>query len=165
MAVKKRYILTDNLDATRDSMTRGVMRSVMSDEDAQLFVLNGDLISGEATERSNASQYLHEVVSPLVDADRVWASTYGNHDSEVNLDPMKDIYEQERRYLNSLTGNMVSATKAGITNYYLPVYPHEASASAPEIILWFFDSKGGHYPTERATDGSVARGDWVDESV
>lgn len=138
----------------------------MTKEDAQLFVLNGDLISGEATRQLDSSRYLHEVVSPLVDADRVWASTYGNHDSDVNLNPMKDIFEQEGRYSNSLTRNMVSTPNAGITNYYLLVYPPEASASAPALILWFFDSRGGHYPIDQAThSGGATRPDWVDESV
>lgn len=146
-------------------MTKEVMRSVMSHENAQFFVLNGDLISGEVTQRSHASQYLHEVVSPLVDANRVWASTYGNHDSDVNLDPMKDIYEQERGYTNSLTRSMVAAPEAGITNYFLPVYPHEVSANTPALILWFFDSKGGHYPADGVEVRGATRDDWVDESV
>jgi hypothetical protein len=34
------------------------------------------------------------------------------------------------------------------------------------LILWFFDSKGGHYPTNRGVDSlSGARGDWVDKEV
>lgn len=138
----------------------------MTEEDAQLFVLNGDLISGEATRHSDSSRYLHEVVSLLVDADRVWASTYGNHDSDANLNPMKDIFKQERRYPNSLTRNMVSIADAGITNYYLLVYPPEASASTPALILWFFDSRGGHYPTDQSRhNGGATRPDWVHQSV
>lgn len=147
-------------------MTKELMSYVLSKEDAQLVVLNGDLISGEAVQRSNSSQYLHEVVSPLVNVGQLWASTYGNHDSEVALDPMKDIYEQETRYPNCLTQNMVSAPKAGITNYYLLVYPHDHKTSTPALVLWFFDSKGGHYAKDPSTGGSsVARGDWVTEDV
>ena len=142
------------------------MAYVLSAEDAQLVVLNGDLISGEAVRTSNSSQYLHDIVSPLVSTGQLWASTYGNHDSDVALDPMKDIYEQEIRYPNCLTRSMISTPKAGITNYYLPIYPHDHKASTPALILWFLDSKGGHYAADRATDGSsVAREDWVDEEV
>src|ERR1700744_4454743 len=103
------------------------MTNVLSEEEAQLVVLNGDHISGEAVDDSNSGKYLHEIVAPLVSMGKVWASTYGNHDSEVSLDPMTDIYEQEIRYPNSLTQSMISGPKIGITNYYLPVYPHDAS--------------------------------------
>lgn len=147
-------------------MTKGVMTSVLSAEDAQLVVLNGDLISGEATSSSNAGQFLDEIVSPLVNTGQIWASTYGNHDSDVNLDPRMDIYEQETQYRNCLTRSMVSAPKAGITNYYLLVYPYDASQRTPALIVWLFDSRGGHYAQKRTADGnSGARGDWVDEHV
>ena len=106
----------NNLDVGRDIMTDAVMANVLSEEDAQLVVLNGDLVSGEFVQDSNADQHLHAVVAPLVSMGKVWASTYGNHDSEVSLDPMKDIYEQEIRYPNSLTQSMISGPKAGITN-------------------------------------------------
>ncbi|KAJ5890486.1 uncharacterized protein N7473_006714 [Penicillium subrubescens] len=153
-------------NATLDSMTKNVMSEVVTSENPQLVVLNGDLISGEATDGSDPGQYLHEVVKPLVDADILWASTYGNHDSDVNLDPTQDIYKHEIKYQNSLTSSMVSSPQAGITNYYLPVYPHKGSNQAPVLILWFFDSKGGHYPTNRGVNSlSGARGDWVDKEV
>jgi hypothetical protein len=153
-------ILTKYSDAIRDAMTKEAMAYVLSEEDSQLVVLNGDLISGEAVQSSKSSQYLHEIVSPLVNTGQLWASTYGNHDSEVALDPMKDIYEQETRYPNSLTRSMVSSPKAGIKNYYLLIYPHGHKTTAPALILWFFDSKGGHYATDHATGGRpIARED------
>ncbi|KAJ5175672.1 uncharacterized protein N7482_001549 [Penicillium canariense] len=153
-------------NATLDSMTKRVMSHVLSREDVQLVVLNGDLISGEATDGDNSGHYLHEVVTPLVEMDIPWASTYGNHDSEINLNPMKDIYDHEIQYKNSLTRSMVTGPKAGVTNYYLPVYPHESSEDTPSLILWFFDSKGGHYATNRGINGlSGTRGDWVHEDV
>ncbi|KAJ5698122.1 hypothetical protein N7462_000127 [Penicillium macrosclerotiorum] len=151
-------------NATLDDMTKEVVAYVIEEENIDLVVLNGDLISGEATNSSNAGDYLDEVVSPLVNAGQLWASTYGNHDSNVNLNPMKDIYDKERRYNNSLTHSMISSQDAGITNYYLPVYPHDTSESTPALILWFFDSKGGSYPIN-STEGSASgtRSDWVIE--
>lgn len=147
-------------------MTTNVMSQVLETENPQLVVLNGDLISGEATEGSNPSQYLHQVVKPLVDADVLWASTYGNHDSDFNLDPIQDIYNHEIKYQNSLTRTMISSPQAGITNYYLPVYPHKGSNKAPVLMLWFFDSRGGHHATNRGTNSlSGARDDWVDKEV
>lgn len=150
-----------------DNKTAGVMNSVLSSEDVQLVVLNGDLISGEATQSStNSSIYVDRIVAPLVDRDLPWASTYGNHDSEINLDP-EEIYHQETKYQNSLTQRRVRGSTAGITNYYLPVFPHEASNdSTPVFILWFFDSQGGHYAlTENEERKSVPRQSWVDDAV
>lgn len=153
-------------DATLDSMTQVVMSDVLESEKPQLVVLNGDLISGEAVDGSNPGQYLPHVVKPLVDKNTLWASTYGNHDSDVNLDPMQDIYNHEIKYQNSLTTSMISSTKAGITNYYLPVYPYDGANDTPSLILWFFDSRGGHYSTGRGkSTASGTRGDWVDKDV
>ncbi|KAJ5894603.1 hypothetical protein N7495_006294 [Penicillium taxi] len=150
-------------DDDKDAKTQKLMTQILSQEETQpqLVVLNGDLISGEATKADNADQYLDEVVAPLVSAGKLWASTYGNHDSNPNLDPLKDIYEKEQSYSNSLTKRMVSGSKAGITNYYLPVYPQKTSESIPALILWFFDSKGGNYAKNRGDNRSGARGDWA----
>ncbi|KAJ5437013.1 hypothetical protein N7445_007898 [Penicillium cf. griseofulvum] len=153
-------------DDEADDKTSEVMKSVLSSEKVQLVVLNGDLISGEATQRSNSSLYVDRIVAPLVDRGLPWASTYGNHDSEVNLDP-EEIFHQETKYENSLTQRMVRNSTAGITNYYLPIFPHEGSNdNTPVFILWFFDSQGGHYATTENGDGkSRPRQNWVDDSV
>lgn len=153
-------------NATDDAMTKQVMRSILSDEEAQLVVLNGDLISGEAIQGSGSSEYVHEVVSPLVEINQPWASTYGNHDCQDNLDPSMDIFDQEKKYPMSLTRSDISGAQAGITNYYLMVYPHDNLSGPPALLLWFFDSRGGRNATKR--DSSMTpgvRGDWVDESV
>lgn len=160
-------LLTIFKDDEADNKTIGVMNSVLSSEEVQLVVLNGDLISGEATtQRSNSSRYVDRIVAPLVDRSLPWASTYGNHDSEVNLDP-EEIFYEETKYENSLTQRRVSGSTAGITNYYLPIFPHEASNdSTPVFILWFFDSQGGHYALAENEDRkSVARQNWVDDKV
>ncbi|OGE47456.1 hypothetical protein PENARI_c044G07091 [Penicillium arizonense] len=44
----------------------------------------------ERTLKSNYSKYVLSVISPLVNEGYLWASTYGNHDSEINLDPEED---------------------------------------------------------------------------
>ncbi|KAJ5794361.1 hypothetical protein N7457_000960, partial [Penicillium paradoxum] len=161
-------ILTMFIDEKADNKTASVMDSVLSSEQVQLVVLNGDLVSGEVTQRSNSSLYIDQIVAPLVDHDVLWASAYGNHDSDMNLDP-EEMFLQEKTHPNSLTQNMVSGSTAGITNYYLPVFPHEASASnhsIPELILWFFDSRGGHYVGSQNEDGQpIPRDNWIDEKV
>jgi hypothetical protein len=158
--------LTNFIDEEKDNKTQKVMDTVLTSEDVQLVVLNGDLISGEATHSSNSSTYIDRVVAPLVDHDLPWASTYGNHDSEINLNP-EDMFHREKNYTNSLTQRKVSGSAAGITNYYLPILGHDASDdSTPEFILWFFDSQGGHYHAKKDENGtSVPRQDWVDDSV
>ncbi|KAJ5673837.1 hypothetical protein N7462_009276 [Penicillium macrosclerotiorum] len=154
-------------DSRKDVKTQHVMKYVLAKEKPQLVVINGDLVSGEATKASSSSQYLHQVVSPLLDGGYLWASTYGNHDSNPNLDPRQDEYDQEKRYKNSLTQKLISDPMAGVTNYYLPVFSHDGSESdIPTLLLWFFDSRGGREPINRVPNGrSGRRGDWVDQSV
>jgi hypothetical protein len=154
-------------DDGSDNKTRKVIETVLSSEDAQLVVLNGDLISGEAVQDANSSsKYVDRIVAPIIDNDLPWASTYGNHDSELNLDP-EDIFSRETTFSNSLTQKRVSGSTAGITNYYLPVFSHDASDdTTPVFILWFFDSQGGHYHIDKNYNGtSVPRQNWVDASV
>ena len=124
------------------------------------------MISGEATDRSKSSAYVDNIVAPLVDLGLPWASTYGNHDSSLNLDPQQ-MFEREKHHHNSLTSRMVSGPSSGVTNYYLPVFRHGASNdSIPAVILWFFDSRGGHIPLSKSgTIDSVSRPNWVDDSV
>lgn len=52
------------------------------------------------------------------------------------------IYAREKTYANSLTGCEVRQNGAGVSNYYLPVYPNDTS-TIPAMLLWFFDSRGG----------------------
>ncbi|KAJ8609451.1 hypothetical protein MRB53_039122 [Persea americana] len=60
---------------------------------------------------------------------------------------------------------MVTGRDAGVSNYYLPVYPSNGS-DTPSLILWFFDSRGGNYYQEMTADGGlVGQPDWVDQSV
>lgn len=102
----------------------------------------------------------------MVEINQPWASTYGNHDCQDNLDPSKDIFDQEKQYPTSLTRSDISGTQAGITNYYLMVYPHDDLSGPPALLLWFFDSRGGRNATNRdSCMTSGVREDWVDESV
>lgn len=143
------------------------MSSILSKEDIDLVVMNGDLVSGEMTKKADSGKHIPNVVSPLVDGGYQWASTYGNHDSGVKFDPKEDMYEAEHKYTNSLTQSLVSGDKAGITNYYLPVFSHgDSNTTTPALLLWFFDSKGGQYYQKEGKEGpAVNRPTWIDESV
>lgn len=65
---------------------------------------------------------------------------------------------------------MVHKPNAGVTNYYLPVYAADTKSwehdAVPELILWFFDSRGGFlFQQADADDNGVGQPDWVDKSV
>ena len=141
------------------------MNTVLDNESPQLVVINGDLITGENTYLHNSSLYVDEIVRPLVERGLPWACTYGNHDSEFNLS-RSEIYAREHMWSNSLTGNMVLSEDAGVTNYYLPIYSSDPFDPVPELLLWFFDSRGGFYFQELDSNGDqVGQPEWVDESV
>lgn len=70
---------------SHDAKTLDLMRYVLKGESPQLVVLNGDLITGENTFKKNGTDYVDNIVAPLVDAGLPWASTYG---SEWPLDPL-----------------------------------------------------------------------------
>lgn len=66
----------------QDVDTLKVMQTVLNNESPQLVVLNGDLITGENTLRDNSTDYVDNIVAPLVEVGLPWASTYG---SELSL--------------------------------------------------------------------------------
>nr|POE63308.1 putative inactive purple acid phosphatase 16 [Quercus suber] len=141
-----------------------VINSVLDAETQQLVVLNGDLITGENTYKFNSTLYVDQIVAPLVERDLTWASTYGNHDSNYNLS-RELILAREQRWPNARTQQAVFGKDAGVSNYYLPVYPSNGEL-CPELILWFFDSRGGNYYQQlNASGNTVGQPDWVDQSV
>lgn len=142
------------------------MNAVLDAEFPDLVVLNGDLITGENTFLQNSSLYVDEIVGPLLQRGLPWASTYGNHDSAYNLS-REAIFRRERRWPNAQTQQMVFGREAGVSNYYLPVYSSKNGFDeTPELLLWFFDSRGGNYFQELDRDGNeIPQPNWVDQSV
>ncbi|ATY65858.1 Metallophosphoesterase [Cordyceps militaris CM01] len=157
----------DSWGPEQDINSVKVLNNVLDRETPQLVVLNGDLITGENAFVHNGSVYIDQIVKPIVDRDLLWASTYGNHDSDFNLSSAS-TWERENTHPNCRTGRMVPGRNAGVSNYYLPVYPRKCCkpACAPELLLWFFDSRGGFYFQETHLDGRrVGQPGWVDQSV
>nr|POE54143.1 putative inactive purple acid phosphatase 16 [Quercus suber] len=141
-----------------------VINSILDAESQQLVVLNGDLITGENTYKFNSTHYVDQIVGPLVERGLTWASTYGNHDSNYNLS-RELILAREHRWPNARTQQAVFGKDAGVSNYYLPVYSSDAGF-CPELILWFFDSRGGNYYQQlNASGDTIGQPDWVDQSV
>ena len=140
------------------------MNRVLDAEMQQLVVLNGDLITGENTFLENSTSYINIIVAPLIQRRLPWASVYGNHDSAFNLS-REGILSREKLLPYARTSKMVGNPDAGATNYYLPVYPSNGDRE-PCLILWFFDSRGGHYFQQRTPYGDlIAQPNWVDQSV
>ena len=148
----------------QDIKSARVMNTVLDTEQQQLVVLNGDLITGENTFLHNSTDYVDEIVQPLLQRNLFWASTYGNHDSQYNLSGSK-ILAREQTWPNALTQQLVDTPTSGVSNYFLPVYSNDRRRDTPELILWFFDSRGGNYYQEMADGDPVLRPDWVDQTV
>jgi len=151
---------------TQDANSTRVLNTILSTENPQLVVLNGDLITGEDTYLENSTTYLDQIVATLIKYDILWASTYGNHDSDFNLS-RTDLFREEQRFPGSLTQSVNLPPDAGITNYYLPVYPSNGSMAAPALMLWFFDSRGGNefQQTDAISGEKIGIPSVVDNSV
>lgn len=154
----------------QDVNTKAVMNEVLETESQQLVVLNGDIITGENTYLKNSTHYVDQVVEPLLVRDLTWASTYGNHDGQYNLNG-KDLLLREQQWPNARTKNMIPGQGIGDTNYYLPVYSSKCTPSyygncTPMLLLWFFDSRGGfEFQRLDASGDYVGRPNWVDAQV
>ncbi|KAJ6446916.1 metallophosphoesterase [Purpureocillium lavendulum] len=152
------------------------MNNVLDSDPTDLVVLNGDLITGDATNLKNKTTLVEKLVEPMVKRGLFWASTYGNHDHSKTL-AARNIMERERHYPGARTTSMVSGDDVGVSNYYLPVYasncttekgdPGRLSSSCPpSLILWFFDSRGGEYYDRTGSDGKpVQQPNWVHPDV
>ena len=141
------------------------MNEILSVEFPQLVVLNGDLITGENTYLENSTSYLDVIVQPLVQRSLFWASTYGNHDANYNISTQA-LLAREKQYALSLTQSMVASPNAGVSNYWLPVFSSDFANPTPELLIWFFDSRGGKKFQELDAEGNqVQQPGFVDDSV
>lgn len=133
-----------------------------------LVVLNGDLITGDNAYLNNGTAVVDQMMGPMFARKLPWASTYGNHDHQYNVSG-ETILEHENRWPNSLTRNMVPGHDAGVSNYYVPVMPNNCTDKAvcsPDLLLWFFDSRGGfEYQVKKDNGDLVGKPNWVDVSV
>lgn len=151
----------------KDENTLKVMRTILKTEQIDFAVINGDLLDRASTFRDNRTAYIDWLLQPLVESNLTWGSTYGNHDHTVNTSA-KMILETEQMYDGCRTKQMVFGRESGIGNYWLPVYKSddEAGQGTPELLIWFFDSRGGFYYKEHKADGSfVEQPSWVDATV
>lgn len=155
----------------QDINTVAVIDTVLDAEpNVDLVVLNGDLITGDNAFLQNSTDVLDQLVTPLAKRGLSWASTYGNHDSDFNLS-RSDLLAREQTWWYARTTRMVGGDDAGVTNYYLPVYGADCNSDTadgcmPDLLLWFFDSRGGNKFQEVDPSGNrVELPNWVDRSV
>lgn len=144
------------------------MGDVLDKDRPDFVVLNGDLITGEATWKETSTDYIDHLLKPLVERNLTWGATYGNHDHTYNLSAEK-ILKREHKYPGARTRRMVQTVHAGVSNYYVPVYSDlcdDTKKCDPELLLWFFDSRGGaHYQKTNAWGSTIPQPNWVDTSV
>lgn len=143
------------------------MNDILDIEPADFIVINGDLLDRASTFRENRTDYVDQLLQPLIKRDLTWGSTYGNHDHTVNTSAAM-ILEVEQQYENCRTKKMVHGRESGVSNYFLPVYAADCEGCncTPELLLWFFDSRGGFYYGEHKEDGSfVEQPSWVDATA
>lgn len=141
------------------------MDAILDHEHPGLVVLNGDLVTGENLFLENSTEYIDMLAGPMERRNIPWASSYGNHDYQKNITGAT-ILERERRHPHARSSQMVFAPDAGTSNYYIPVYSERCLSHwlcTPELILWFFDSRGG---SKYQTPPELSRHDnWVHQSV
>ncbi|KAM0334421.1 hypothetical protein ACHAQA_001447 [Verticillium albo-atrum] len=153
----------DGWGVEQDQNTTRVMSSVLRDENVDLVVLNGDLITGENTFHENSSAYVEQIIQPMLQSNKPWASIYGNHDSQFNLS-REAIYKAEKGYSLCYTDSVNHLP--GSSNYYILIHPHQEEGAEPEgkdpaAILWFFDSRGGKAYGKDAASEDADLPDWV----
>jgi hypothetical protein len=126
------------------------MNSVLDNEQSNLVVLNGDLISCEFVAPDKFNGIIDQVVSPIVERNLFFAATFGNHDYSETCSTRSmashmwyDIKGSDGQKLSFTTQSVDGPVEeVGWSNYYIPVYS-ETDANNLEMLLWFFDSKGG----------------------
>ena len=140
---------------------------MLDEEDVDFVVVNGDSVSRDNL-MLNSTGYMNHALAPFVEKELNWAVTFGNHESNKNR-RVKDVFAIEQGYANSRSRSMISGQSAGVTNYYLPVYAADCPSGCrctPELLIWFFDSRGGFNYNETDSKGDqVYRETWVDEEV
>ena len=160
----------DSWGPQQDINTIKVINKVLDKESPGLVVLNGDLITGDNAFLENATVYIEQIIGPMLERNLPWASAYGNHDHQYNLSS-DALLAHENRWPNSRTQKMVQGSEldVGTSNYYLPVYENNCTVPedcTPELLLWFFDSRGGaRFQEKNAKGGQIGLKNWVDTKV
>ncbi|KIM42443.1 hypothetical protein M413DRAFT_444859 [Hebeloma cylindrosporum] len=152
----------DDWGPEQDVNSISLMDTVLGDEKPDYVVLNGDLITGENTFRENSTSLIDEIVAPLNRAKVPFSSTHGNHDNQANITHAEEITREQKvsRYSYTRAAPRGVGGNLGPGNYWVPIF-RNSKDTAPVLVLWFFDSRGGFSPNPN----SAPVPDWVDASV
>ncbi|KAF8180694.1 Metallo-dependent phosphatase [Mycena galopus ATCC 62051] len=151
----------DGVGVMKDVNSTRLMRAILNDEEPDYVVFNGDLITGDYTFRENSTLLVDQIMAPLIDAQVPFSSTHGNHDNQVNITHLEEIAREQEIAPNLCYTRVAPSGVGGVGgpgNYWVPIY-EEPTDTAPALVLWFFDSRGGVSPT------ATPLPDWVDASV
>jgi hypothetical protein len=126
------------------------MNSVLDNENSNLVVLNGDLISCEFVNPDQYNRIIDQIVSPLVNRNLLFGVAFGNHDSSETCSTVSmsqhmwwDVKGTNSMKLSFTTQSVEGPVEeVGWSNYYIPVYS-SSDSNKLAMLLWFFDSRGG----------------------
>jgi hypothetical protein len=126
------------------------MNSILDAEKPDLVVLNGDMLSCEFVAPDKYNGLIDQVVSPIISRNLPFAATFGNHDwsetcstHDISAHMWWDVKGANGKKLSFTTQSVDGLVEeVGESNYYVPVYSSSDSGKL-ELLLWFFDSKGG----------------------
>ncbi|KAG6327332.1 hypothetical protein ID866_11757 [Astraeus odoratus] len=123
------------------------MRTMLTAEQPDYVVINGDLVTGEDTFRENSTMLVDIIVQSLNDAKVPFSTTQGNHDNQVNITHIEEIMRETSISPLSYTRSAPPGVGGvgGPGNYWVPVY-QKATDVSPVLVLWFFDSRGNDSP-------------------
>jgi hypothetical protein len=124
------------------------MNSVLDNENPNLVVLNGDLISCEFVGPDQHNGIIDRIVAPLVNRALMFGATFGNHDSSETSSTTSmsqhiwwDVRGTNGKKLSFTTQSVNGPVKEVGWSNYIPVY-NSANGSEFAMVLWFFDSRG-----------------------
>lgn len=158
-----------------NSLSQSAVHTYLRDEKPDYVVHLGDYVSGESAHSAkNVSNAVAQILQPIIQARIPLSSTKGNHDNDkYSTHSLVTDYEKAAAGKLSYTRKApkgIGGGEVGADNYWVPIYANASSprGSRPELLLWFFDSRGGkttiaNSPYHNGTQGSIP--DWVDPSV
>jgi hypothetical protein len=136
-----------------DNLTVDVMNNVLNHESAtNLAVLNGDITTCEWLAEKDSYSFLDKAMSPFINRKLPFAATFGNHDWSATCNTRWMSEHIWRTANDPRNGGQLTFTTSsvsgdpnliGTTNYFIPLYTMVGGKKVLNMILWFFDSKGG----------------------
>ncbi|KAH7376819.1 Metallo-dependent phosphatase-like protein [Plectosphaerella cucumerina] len=160
------------LPSLQNALTTSTIAHLLASEPSTDFVImNGDLISRDNTFATNTTAYIDQALAPIAARGLTFASLHGNHDPGYNRS-VEALLAREHLTPGSRTRSSVpDPQRVGATNYRLPIFPPDCPGNstcgcAPELLLWFLDSRSGFAYQSLNPDGTrIQRPNWVDADV